>query len=59
MKLLMQEYEYGCGYVYIKNFNMLLYRKMNDKERNYFCINFLQCFRSEKSYQNTEMRDQL
>lgn len=57
MKLLMQEYEYGCGYVYIKNFNTLLYRKMNHKERNYFCINFLQCCRSEKYYQNTEMRD--
>ena len=48
MDLLLISNGFTNHYVYIKNFNRLMFNKTKNKNKKYFCKFFLQCFSSEK-----------
>ena len=45
--LLLISSKFTSHYVYIKDFNRLMFNKMRHKGKKYFCKSFLQCFSSE------------
>ena len=55
MDLLLIFDENTSHYVYIKDFNRLLFIKTKHKNKKYFCRCCLQCFTSEKSKQNVKL----
>ena len=48
MDLLLISNNFTSHYVYIKDFNRLMFNKTRHKGKKYFCKSFLQCFSSEK-----------
>ena len=48
MDLLLMSNEFTNHYVYIKDFNRLMFNKTRHKGKKYFCKSCLQCFSSEK-----------
>ena len=48
MDLLLISNEFTNHYVYIKDFNRLMFNKPKNKNKKYFCKSCLQCFSSEK-----------
>ena len=48
MHLLLISNNFTSHYVYIKDFDRLMFNKTKDKGRKYFCKSCLQCFSSEK-----------
>ena len=48
MNLLMIHEENRSHYVYIKDFNRLMFSKTKNKNKKHFCMRCLQCFSSEK-----------
>ena len=47
MNLLMIHEEHKSHYVYIKDFNRLMFNKTKNKNKKHFCMRCLQCFSSE------------
>ena len=47
MDLLLLSNNFTSHYVYIKNFNRLMFNKTKNKNKKYFCKSCLQCFSSE------------
>ena len=47
LDLLLVSNNFVSHYVYIKDFNRLMFNKTKNKNKKYFCKNCLQCFSSE------------
>ena len=48
MDLLLISNRFTSRFVYIKDFNRLMFNKTKNKNKKYFCKSCLQCFSSEK-----------
>ena len=48
LDLLLISNDFSSHYVYIKDFNRLMFNKTKNKNKKYFCKSCLQCFSSEK-----------
>ena len=46
--LLLISNEFKSHYMYIKNFDRIMFNKAKNKNKKYFCKNCLQCFSSEE-----------